>query len=190
MCKTAGSQEYGIKSPLLLYNSDVRTIINRKGEKMFSAVFFWALLGLLLIGSEMLIPGFTIFFFGLGGLLTSLLTAVIPGLSSNFGFQGLIWAGSSILSFIFLRKHFKNVFKGTLIYKDSISYKDIGKRAEVIEEINPEKAGRIRFQGTSWKAVSYTETFKKGEKVEILKEEGLTCIVTRSILSASETIEE
>ncbi|MBA7550040.1 hypothetical protein ES705_42546 [subsurface metagenome] len=113
---------------------------------MFSAVFFWALLGLLLIGSEMIIPGFTIFFFGLGGLLTSLLTAVIPGLSSNFGFQGLIWAGSSILSFIFLRKHFKKVLKGTIIYKDSISYKDIGKKAEVIEEITPEKAGRIKFQ--------------------------------------------
>ena len=50
------------------------------------------------------------------------------------------------------------------------------------EEITPDKAGRVKFEGTSWKAISYTETLKSGEEVEILKKENLTFIVTKSII--------
>ncbi len=55
--------------------------------------------------------------------------------------------------------------------------------AKVTEEITPEQPGRIHFQGTSWKAISFTESFKPGETVEILKEDGLTMIVTKSIMN-------
>ena len=148
---------------------------------MFNAVFFWALMGFLLIGSEMLIPGFTIFFFGLGALLTSLLCAIIPGLKSNIALQILLWAVSSSSSLIFLRKYLTPIFKGTLIHKDFSEEMDTGETAIVLEDILPDKPGRIKYHGTSWKAVSYDETLKKDEKVEILKKEDLTYIVTKSI---------
>jgi membrane-bound ClpP family serine protease len=41
----------------------------------------------------------------------------------------------------------------------------------------------VRFQGTSWPAESYGEVLKAGEKVQILKRENLTLIVTRSFLN-------
>ena len=41
----------------------------------------WVALGLLLIGVELLVPSFTIFWFGLGAALTGLLLLLFPGLS-------------------------------------------------------------------------------------------------------------
>jgi len=145
-----------------------------------SPPFLWSLLGLLLIASEMIIPGFVIFFFGTGAIVTGILSGIIPGLSESFAFQGFIWILSSILSFSFFRKKFARIFKGTILNKEIDS--DVGRTAEVIEAIAPDKPGRVRYQGTSWKAISYTESFEPGEKVDIVKEENLTFIVSGTIL--------
>ena len=142
--------------------------------------FLWTLLGLLLIASEMIIPGFTIFFFGTGAIVTGILSGIIPGLSDSFAFQGLIWILSSILSFGFFRKKFARIFRGTILNREID--RDVGRTAEVIEAISPDKSGRVRYQGTSWKAISYTESFEPGAKVDIVKEENLTFIVSRAIL--------
>ena len=143
--------------------------------------YFWILLGFLLVGSELLIPGFVIFFFGLGSLITGILTAVIPGLKSSFILQVLIWLGASALSLFTLRKYFARVFKGRLISAEKTD-DFAGQKVAVIEAIGPDKPGRIRFQGTSWRAVSYTESFQPGESVEILEKENLTFVVTKSII--------
>jgi len=143
--------------------------------------YIWILLGFLLVGSEFLIPGFVIFFFGLGSLVTGILTAVIPGLKSSFILQVLIWLGSSALSLFSLRKYFARVFKGRVLSGEAMD-DFAGQKAVVIEAIGPDKPGRIRFQGTSWWAESYTESFQPGETVEILVKENLTFVVTKSIL--------
>ena len=145
---------------------------------MFNFIIFWAVAGLLLIGSEMLIPGFTIFFFGVGALLTALISAIIPGLKDNFTYQLLIWATTSITSFAFLRKYLSKVFKGKEIDNHTGEDHDSGKLATVIEKITPDIPGRIRYRGTSWKAVSYDNEFEPGTKVEILKKEGLSYIIS------------
>ena len=49
--------------------------------------YFWVLLGLLLMGAEFLIPGFVIFFFGAGALVTGALTALVSGLKSSLVLQ-------------------------------------------------------------------------------------------------------
>ncbi|MEA1912089.1 MAG: NfeD family protein [Spirochaetota bacterium] len=145
-----------------------------------SPSFLWSLLGLLLIAAEMVIPGFVIFFFGSGAIITGFLSVLIPGLSSNFVLQGLIWILSSVFSFVFFRKKFAKIFRGTILNKEINS--DLGHTVKVIESITPEKPGRVRYQGTSWKAISYTESFKPGEMVDIVKEENLTFIVSSTIL--------
>lgn len=145
-----------------------------------SPPFLWTLLGLLLIASEMIIPGFTIFFFGTGAIVTGILSGIIPGLSGSFAFQGIIWILSSILSFSFFRKKFAGIFRGTILNKEIDS--DVGHTARVLEAISPEKPGRVRYQGTSWRAISYTESFDPGVTVDIVKEENLTFIVSGSIL--------
>ena len=138
--------------------------------------FVWDLIGVVLIASEMLIPGFVIFFLGAGALLTAGLTALIPGLAANFALQGVIWAGTSILSLAFLRRRFARIFRGEV--HSGEQDEGVGRTATVTETISPDTPGRIRYRGTTWRAVSYTETFQPGDTVQILKEENLTMIVS------------
>lgn len=142
--------------------------------------FLWALAGLLLIGAEFLIPGLVIIFFGFGALATSLFTGILPNLDARYGLQALIWIASSGISFGLLRRTLKRVFHGRLL--PSSDAPDAGEVAVVVERITPETPGRIRYQGTTWKAVSYTETIEAGEKVEILERENLTYVVTKSMI--------
>lgn len=142
--------------------------------------FLWGVLGVVLIAAELLIPGFVIFFFGAGALITALLSGIIPAVGSSFGWQGLIWGLASVGSLIVLRRRFSKTFRGTVF--NPISDKDVGKSAVVTEPISPEKPGRVRYQGTTWNAVSYTEDFHPGDRVEIIKEENLTLVVTAPFL--------
>lgn len=141
----------------------------------------WAIVGVVLIISEFFIPGFVIFFFGSGALLNAILTAVVPFLRSSVLAQVLIWLGFSGLSLFVLRRYFSKIFSGGL-FEGRVSTDLAGEKVKVIEDIAPGNPGRIRFHGTSWRAVSDTETFKVGETAEILKKENMTYVVTRSLL--------
>lgn len=145
-----------------------------------SPPFLWSLLGLLLISAEMFIPGFVIFFFGSGAIITGFLSVLFPGISTNFALQGIIWILSSGLSFGFFRKKFAKIFRGTILNEKIDT--DLGHTVKVIEKITPEKPGRVRYQGTSWKAISYTESFEPGTRVDIVEEKNLTFIVSSTIL--------
>jgi len=148
---------------------------------MFSGPsFYWALLGLLLIAAEMFLPGFVIFFFGSGAIITGFLSILIPGVSESYTAQGIIWMVSSLLTLGFFRKKFAKIFKGTILNKEIST--NVGQSAEVIEAIAPDKPGRVRYHGTSWRAISYTESFEPGAKVDIIKEDNLTFIVSGTIL--------
>jgi membrane protein implicated in regulation of membrane protease activity len=143
-------------------------------------IFIWAFVGLLFVGLEFAIPGLVIIFFGAGALITSLLTAILPGLKESILLQVFLWLGASGLSLAVLRKYLSKVFKGKTLVSDGSD--PSGKTAEVIERITPDDPGRVHFQGTTWKATSYTETIEKGEPATILKQEGLTLIVSRALL--------
>jgi inner membrane protein len=149
-------------------------------------ILIWIIGGLILMASEYLIPGFFIIFFGLGAVITGLLALLIPGLEANLPLQLLLWLLTSVSSLAVLRKYLAKVFKGRLTGdKEATDFS--GQEALVTEKIPPGKSGRIKFQGTTWKAVSYDEkTLRKGEKVEILKKENMTIIVTKKIDSEDE----
>jgi len=138
--------------------------------------FLWGVIGLLLIASEMLVPGFTIFFFGLGAWGVAIAALLFPPLAGSFPWQVLAWVGASVLSFAFLRKKFKSLFRGTLLNR--MPREGLGEHALVLEPISPDSPGRVRYRGTSWKAVSLTESFEEGEQVSIVDEEGITLTVT------------
>ncbi|MBN1697185.1 MAG: NfeD family protein [Spirochaetales bacterium] len=138
----------------------------------------WLIAGLLLLGAEMFIPGFVIFFFGAGALLVSLLTWLIPGLKENLLLQFIIWLVSSGLTLGFFRKFFSKIFRGKE-QRDTGEDEFVCKQATVIEPIENNKAGRVSFEGTSWKAIAYDENIRVGDTVEILKKDNLTLIVTR-----------
>jgi membrane protein implicated in regulation of membrane protease activity len=138
----------------------------------------WLLAGVLLIGLELLTPGFVVIFFGIGALLTGLLSLLIPGLSASVLLQFLIWGGSSLLSLFALRRFFKRTFRGKEI-EDNGQDEFVGQTAQVTEAITQKKPGRVSFQGTTWKAVTYDSDLTAGDSVEIMKKDNLTLIVSK-----------
>lgn len=140
----------------------------------------WAIAGLLMILAEFVVPQFVIFFFGLGALINATLLVVLPRFVSNIPLQLLIWALTSSISLFALRRYAAKWFRGSPATPDGDS--DAGRTAEVVETITPETPGRIRFSGTTWKAISYDEEIPVGSTVTILKKENLSYLVTRGDL--------
>ncbi len=145
---------------------------------MYQPWFVWALIGLACIGLEMLMPGFVIFFFGLGGLATALFS-LIPAVSGMLWLQVLIFIFFSTLSLVFLRRRFSRIFGGTIFdsHKGNPEEVGIGKTTEVIETVGTVTEGRIRFQGTSWKAHCREGEIAAGKMARIVSREGMTYLV-------------
>lgn len=144
--------------------------------------FLWFSLGIVFIISELFIPGFTIFFFGCGAILTGIAGLIIPPVANSYFLQLLIWLSSSLLSLIFLRKKFSNTFSGKIHKNQTDNF--YGKTAKVIDEIGSDSHGRISLNGTSWNAESINDQkIFSGEKVLIIRRkesESLTFIVEKT----------
>lgn len=141
--------------------------------EIFSPLF-WLIIGLALMLLEMAAPGFILFFFGIGGLVTSLVALI--GLE-DIALQMVIFIVTSLVTLLLFRKKWKNIFKGG--YKLAKASGDeqfddyVGKRAIVKKDINPEGiGGKIEFHGTLWNAIA--DTFiAEGKTVEIISRENL-----------------
>lgn len=134
-----------------------------------------------MIGSEFLLTDFVMFFFGVGALATAAITYFVPGVQYNILLQFLLWIGFSGISLLTLRKYFGRTFRGSM-YIPEKENQMIGQSARVVEPIEPEKSGRISFEGTTWKAVSYDERFSPGDTVTIIQKEGIGYVVTGALL--------
>jgi membrane protein implicated in regulation of membrane protease activity len=153
------------------------------------APLIWAILGLVFVVSEFVVPEFVIFFFGVGALLNSLLTAIFPSIAASIPLQILTWLGFSAATLFSLRKYLAGWFKGRKFDEDDQA-EWIGRAAKVTQEIGPESPGRISLNGTTWVAESYGESFKPGDHVEVLRREGTRFLVTRSLTGLPELEDE
>lgn len=141
--------------------------------------WIWAILGMLLVLSEFVVPQFVVFFFGLGALLNAVLLALLPGLADRVPAQLLIWAVTSGVSLGLLRRYLARWFRGENRAPGSRIGDEAGTTAPVIEAIRPDQPGRIRLRGTSWEARTYdSEPIPEGAIVTILDKESLAYIVT------------
>ena len=150
------------------------------------AALFWSLLGLAAILSEFAIPEFVMFFVGLGALATAALVALVPPVAGSIPLQLLSWVAFSALSMVALRRRFKNAFGGTIFDRKRRESAVTGAHATVVEAIAPNQPGRVSFQGTTWRALSFDENLPEGAQVEIIKQQGMSLIVTRSMLGELE----
>jgi membrane protein implicated in regulation of membrane protease activity len=139
---------------------------------------FWAVMGLLLILAEFIVPQFVIFFFGAGALINALLVALVPGLASRLPLQLVLWAFTSGISLALLRKYASRWFRGDTRAVENDADRDAGLTATVSARITGAEPGRITLHGTSWRAVAYDETIEAGSVVTILRKENLTYVVT------------
>jgi len=126
----------------------------------------WTAVGVVLLISEFVVPGFVISFFGLGALVVGLVCWLHP---LSFNGQLVLFLASSILLLVTLRKSVKRVFLGTTsdIDGEGQSRDLVGKRAAVVRAIGPATRGKVELHGTEWEAES-EEVIEAGEVVEVV----------------------
>jgi len=138
----------------------------------------WFLIGLALFLLELVIPGFIIFFFGVGAWVTALL-CLIANPETNL--QIIIFALVSVLSLIALRRMIQKKFfysKGN--HSESVEDEFTGKEGIAMMDFGKEKKGKVEFKGTIWNAESKSE-IKEGKAVIIIKIESLVLQVKPKI---------
>lgn len=146
-------------------------------EKIYSnPELFWFIIGLVLFLAELIIPGFFIFFFGLGAWVTAVV-CLIGDPTSITNFQIIIFAVTSVLTLTALRKIIQKKFfysKGN--QSEEVEDEFTGREALAISDFGPDKNGKVEFKGTTWKAESKS-IIKEGQTAVIIEKENFTLIV-------------
>lgn len=134
----------------------------------------WFIVGLALFLLELVIPGFVIFFFGIGAWVTALLCLVAdPGIN----LQAIVFAVTSVLSLVALRKIIqKRFFYSKEELSNEVEDEFSAKEAVALTDFNPGKTGKVEFKGTQWNAESESP-ITEGQRVVIKKKDSFKLIV-------------
>ncbi len=135
---------------------------------------FWFMLGLGLFLLELVMPGFIIFFFGLGAWVTALVCLIGH---PEVNLQIIIFAITSVITLIALRRIIQRKFfysKGTL--SADVEDEFTGKEALATSDFGGMKHGKVEFKGTTWTAESVTE-ISEGQRVIIIEKDSFKLIV-------------
>jgi inner membrane protein len=145
------------------------------GTSVFSKPeVIWFIIGLALFLLELLLPGFVIFFFGVGAWITALLCLIAhPGTN----LQIIVFAITSVLSLIALRKIIqRKFFYSKVDHSSAVEDEFTGKEAIASADFGSDRKGKVEFKGTSWNAESQSD-IKKGQTVIIIEKESFKLIV-------------
>ena len=132
----------------------------------------WFIAGLALLLTELFAPSLILIFFGLGAWVVTALYLLF-----NIGFptQLIVFAVSSIMLLVFLRKKLKPVFLGYVSSKQNSGQNMddfFEKEAVVVARIEPGKPGKVEFNGVAWDAVS-DSSLDVDTRVKIIDRSGL-----------------
>jgi membrane protein implicated in regulation of membrane protease activity len=132
----------------------------------------WFIAGLVLLLTELFAPSLILIFFGLGAWVVTALYLLF-----NIGFptQLIVFAVSSIVLLVFLRKKLKPVFLGYVSSKQNSGQNMddfFEKEAVVVARIEPGKPGKVEFNGVAWDAVS-DDSIDVDFRVRIIDRNGL-----------------
>ena len=136
----------------------------------------WSILGLVLIGIEILTLGglgnFYFLFFGMAALMVSGLTW--SGILEAAWLQWFLFAIFGILSLLVMKKPLQN--KGNLTRKDEPPVDSmVGEIAKVVETIEPQAIGKVELRGSTWTARNAGEQpLGKNTVAKIVRVDGLT----------------
>jgi hypothetical protein len=128
----------------------------------------WILLGIVLVILELAVPSFTIFWFGLGAILTGLLTAALPGLSIEG--QLLAFSASSIgFTFLWFRYFRPRKRAGSTVSNEQLAIGQTGIAAS--RALRPGEIGRVVFSvpvmgHESWEYTA-DEPINTGERLRV-----------------------
>lgn len=137
----------------------------------------WLLLGLLLLGAEMMTPGgFYILFFGLAALVVGAIAAL--DLVQGDSAQWLLFSGLAV-GFLLL-------FRGPLLARINaaeVKHPDVdsmvGEIAIPVEALDAGAIGKVELRGTTWSARNAGSIpLTKGQRSKVTGMDGLTLLIT------------
>lgn len=156
----------------------------RKDDTVSTGLLYWQWLvfGMLLILAELFVPSFTIFWFGLAGILVSMLVLLFPELSLSW--QLFFWAIASCLFTFLWFRFFRPLMRDRT--KAGISREAVlGEEGVVIRVPDEDRRGIVRFTtpilgDDEWPFIC-EEPLKIGDKVAVRDVSGNTLIVERKM---------
>ncbi len=114
-------------------------------------------IGILLIGLEVLLFSFVLFFFGIGFLFVALISVFY--LFDNLYVQiALAFVIALVMAYFFRNTLLEKISKPSQKEEEKSHKKGVG----VVEN------GMVTFDGTYWNSLNDLSVFKEGEKVEII----------------------
>lgn len=136
----------------------------------------WFISGIILLLLEMSVPGFILFFFGVGAWLTAIACLLYPLTLTS---QLLLFTCSSLVALLTLRSFMNKIFSGSTASRDSDNALALpGEQVVVVNDILPPAEGKVKYSGTTWRARA-KEKLYAGEMVEIVLQDGLIMEVKR-----------
>jgi membrane protein implicated in regulation of membrane protease activity len=134
---------------------------------------YWLIIGVMLSFLELVLPGFVLFFFALGALLTALAAWLTP---ISIAWQLGLFIVASLVSLLGLRDLIqRNFFTSTSVEEEEDKDEVLataGDRGVVTMTIPPPAEGRIKYSGTFWRATA-DELIEEGEIVSVVRQDGI-----------------
>ncbi len=141
---------------------------------MLDPALYWLIIGVMLLLLELALPGFVLFFFAAGALLTALVAWLAP--TTSIAWQLGLFIATSLAALFTLRGFLRQRFFASAPAEDG---EDVdtplavpGERGVVCATIAPPAEGRIRYAGSSWRATA-DERIEEGEIIAIVRQDGL-----------------
>jgi len=132
----------------------------------------WVGSGVICMIIEIFTPGFLFMSFGIGAILTGLISILVRGTA----IQILIFAVITFILFLFLRKFSKKLISESS--EETNIFALIGKTGMVVKEIPENGKGYVRIGSEEWSAIAENgKSIKDGQKILINSVEGNKLIV-------------
>jgi membrane protein implicated in regulation of membrane protease activity len=135
--------------------------------------WLWLLVGLALLGFEMLTPGgFFTLFFGVAAIVVGTLARF--GLAGPAWMQWILFSGLSIVSLLLFRQPLLAWMRTREVKRPEVDTL-VGEIAVVLEPVTENGIGKAELRGTSWSARSVDGTsLPPGKRCRVQRIDGLT----------------
>lgn len=135
----------------------------------------WLIVAGLCFIIEMATVGFFVFWFGIGALISMLVSIFFP---ENIILQATVFVISSVI-LLLLTKPLVNKFTKKDKKIETNAYSIIGKKGIVVQDINPAfGVGQIKISGEVWSAKTSNETtIEKGTEIKVIQIDGVKAVV-------------
>ena len=139
--------------------------------------YIWLIIAGVAFIAEIFTTGFLVFWFGLGALISMVVSIFCPG---DYILQTSVFVITSTL-LIFLTKPLVNKFTKKDKDKEysTNAYSIVGKKGIVVQDINPvHGVGQIKIAGETWSAKTSDDSIiEKGSQIEVIEIQGVKAVV-------------